>query len=221
MQKQEIREAIVKAAKKHCTLPPDDESSRELLAARIAEKLCRTFFDELTTAMTNSVRNFEMASKVATDPVSMHYYKGKYDAFNEVAERLRKEYDPAMQPLSSTESTRRLCEDIRRKKNEDVDNAFPENKYRCTENYQEILRIKKRVADGLEIYAKEGFELGRRFERRMNNTALVELLQDLLSEIGAPEEFNARAFADAFDKAFIPKNHRDRMENTDEAVGTE
>ncbi|MBP5724334.1 MAG: hypothetical protein J6X18_12280 [Bacteroidales bacterium] len=183
------------------------KKSDELTAVFIAKDLCQQFFNELTTAIKNSIQNFrgEITSSawdLAMDPTnhlarqSMDYYSGKRDAFYELSDRIKKEYGLATQILSyDTNKAYEMCEKIRHQKNEDVERIFPENNFRGRSTYIKVHRIKGQLADLLEAYGNYAFELGRKYEKH----GLAK--EDI-------EEYNPQELAKLCVESFIPEEYQ-------------
>ena len=106
-----------------------EDNSTERLALAIAERLYKQFYGELMTALTNSIKNFDSAIMYDDSREVKEYYKGKRDAFAEIAGRLEKEYRLAGQPFRSKEESLKLLksveEQIRVNKNKAVILAKP------------------------------------------------------------------------------------------------
>lgn len=182
--------------------------SDELTAVFMAKDLCQQFFNELTTAIKNSIRNFDSAiynagfellqnPKSTSARQTIDYYSGKKDAFVELSERFLKEYFLATQVLSNDiNKAYEMSEKIRQQKNEDIENIFPENNIRGRRIYMKVNRIKGQLSDLLEAYGNYAFELGRKYEKH-------ELKKEEI------EEYNPQEMAKLCIETFIPEEYQD------------
>lgn len=152
------------------------------LSVKLALKMYDTFAHELITALRNTSDIMGRMKWTSNCVQKISYYSGKEDAFGEIADRVMKEYGLAKMGLEclnevdsedfydTYEKNRQLIEyvidSIKRKKNEDVDRVFPEDRYRGSQFGREIIRKKGRIADMLEAYANEAFGIGVIAERK-------------------------------------------------------
>ncbi len=139
----------------------DYKMTEEQIAVKLAEKLYENFFNELMTAMKNSIKNFEGAMWSSCDGPAISYYQGKMHAFKEISERLVKEYNLVLNNQLNYDSVcQKMIDEIKYKKNEELDKVFPDYKYRGTRFGHIIMLLKGKLANLLEGYGSEGFRLG-------------------------------------------------------------
>ena len=181
--------------------------TNELTAVFIAKDLCHQFFNELTTAIKNSIRNFSSTIyqsdfEMIMDPTNrlakkrLDYYSGKRDAFYELSDIIENEYKLATQLLTyDFNKACEMSEKIRHQKNEDVEKIFPEKDFRGTSMYMKVLRMKRQLADLLEAYGNYAFELGRKYEKH----GLTK--EDI-------EEYNPQELAKLCVESFIPEEYQ-------------
>lgn len=148
-------------------LPEEKQGLAELNATKLALEMYETFASELITALTNIAGIKRALANVDYElqelqPGEVSYRKGQADAFEEIKERIAKEYTLAKQRMSypgGEEAIRR----IHNKKNIEVDKLLPENDIRCKYTYMKVSRFKRGLADLLEKFGVEGFILGKKF----------------------------------------------------------
>jgi len=208
-----------------------DEYNSYILAKAMYDR----FFNELMTAVVNSMENFKNA-QVKTKPdendidtlCGNWYYKGKADAFREIGDRLLKEKKLAEQDLVNSLKIRekmRECgnnedyvkfavkeklrddvyENIRRKKNDEAERILPESDFRFRKIYDKVVRMRAGIADLLEHYAVEGFRLGREFE-----ICKITLPNHTVSTLNDPDityDFDPKRFSDKCIETFIPEDY--------------
>lgn len=138
---------------------------------KLALDMYDDFFNQLTTAISNTLKNWTGAMLYAEDPRTGLYMRGKVDAFKEFLDRLEKERDLAKQEyqaLLDHEEFRSVHESIHFHKNNEVDKLLPNDKYRGRGplEWQIFHRFKGRIADLLEGYAQEGFNTGIRYMKK-------------------------------------------------------
>lgn len=149
----------------------------ELFAVKLAIAVYDRFFNELMTSFTNIIRNLNGARFQVPSAASQSYFTGKMQAFQEIAERIQKEYglsrsslDYYLKKYGDIVKDRKFScmtfqelDEIRMRKNDDVDKMLDANVYKGTQVYDYIERVKARIANHLEDYASEGFRLGMLF----------------------------------------------------------
>jgi len=194
----------------------------EEVAYKLAKELYDGFFNELMTAVTNSMNNFENAQRpvqpndVDSDTIrSNWYYQGKVDAFREIGKRLKKEHDLACQDLTNylnlekgdglDEKFEKAVKNtwiqfvnriIKEKKNTEVENILPYADYCGRRVADKVRRIKAGLANLLEYYSWEGFQLGRKYE---SDKIKIEDVQD----------FDPKKFSDKCIETFVPEDYQD------------
>lgn len=132
--------------------------------------ISRTFFNELTTATQNSIKNF---FGTQTEFHLKEYYEGKADAFMELSARIEKEYNLAEQyalDLAFQKSNFRLVKD------EDIERMLPMNsiQYRGIK-YAECMKYRKALSDLLTTYMQEGFRMGIRCANALKEEEIPEI----------------------------------------------
>lgn len=160
-------------------------------AMYMATEMYRRFFENLTTAITNSMKNFEGAcwTSALSDMRCSAYYAGKYDAFGEIAHRLEKERDIAMNTMSDED--RRAYESIDRRVRDDIEKLFPPKEWSGRVEWHKMMQLETAIGRLLETYAKEGFRLGKEISERGNGG----------------QEFNPEEVAKIFRDTFIPREY--------------
>lgn len=140
----------------------------EIKVAKLSLTMYDMFFNELTTAMGNTLHWWRQGQFSPSEGQTL-YYQGKVDAYREFLDRLEKERDLAKNSLEycvAYEDKDAIARSIKFHKNLEVDNLIPEEKYRGTREFDKILRFKGKIADLLEGYAHEGFQLGVRYVKQ-------------------------------------------------------
>ena len=171
----------------------DYETTDTQVAAELAEKLYEDFFNELMTALGNSVKNFEGAMRSTCDGNAISYYQGKMHAFNEISERLVKEYNLVLNnELRYNGNCERILQEIKNRKNLEVDGLIPEYKYRGSRFYDVAMRFKGKLADILESFSSKAFLLGLK-----------------LGKTGEPDKFNPVAFEQLCNDKFVGEKFMD------------
>lgn len=154
----------------------------------LALGLFKSFFNELTTATTNSIKNFEGAMWRNPGCVeSVSYYKGKMDAFEELSERIEKEYSLTVNNARCIDPK---CTSFQTVRDDDVERVFPEREWRCRYEYQQCMMHRRALADLLEAYMKEGFLMGCRYQQSQSEDDLefnpVELTEVCIDALVDP-----------------------------------
>ena len=212
----------------------EDTRIYELAAVQLALDMYKQFAQDLITALKNTSGLWNEAKWQSRDVQGLSYCAGKQDAFGEIAERVAKEYGLAMRGIGYLEqvydgtneegiNTRsrnldvvhNIFKKIGYRKNEDVDKMFPDEQYRGTGKFHEVLKLKGKVADLLENYAGEAFNLGRLTERKFGekvpNDLLVDEYNTLIDKLDKELPFNPKEFADMLCDQLIPSNYRDAL----------
>ena len=172
----------------------DYKMSDNQLAAELAEKLYEDFFNELMTALRNSVKNFESAMWSTRDVNAISYYQGKIHAFKEISERLVKEYNLVLNnELRYNGNCERILQEIKNRKNLEVDCLIPEYKYRGSRFYDLAMRFKGKLADLLEAFSSKAFLLGL----KLGNTRKPDKFDPVAFEQLCDEKFVGEQFMDA------------------------
>ena len=212
----------------------EDNRIYELAAVQLALDMYKQFAQDLITALKNTSGWCNEAKWQSRDVQGISYWAGKQDAFGEIAERVAKEYGLAMRGIGYLEqvydgtneegiNTRsrnldvvhNIFKKIKYKKNEDVDKMFPDEQYRGTGKFDQVMRAKGKVADLLENYASEAFNLGRLAERKFGENVpddlLVEEYNALIDKLDKELPFNPKEFADMLCEQLIPSDYRDAL----------
>lgn len=148
-------------------LPEEKRGLIELDATKLALEMYETFASELLTALTNIAGIKRALANVGYElqelqPGEVSYRKGQADAFEEIKERIAKEYRLAEQRMNINGGEDAL-KAIKSKKNIEVDCLIPENDIRGKYTYMKVSRFKRGLADLLERFGVEGFILGKKF----------------------------------------------------------
>lgn len=173
----------------------DYKMSDNQLATELAEKLYEDFFNELMTALENSVKNFESAMWSTCDGNAISYYQGKIHAFKEISRRLVKEYNLVLtNELKYNGNCERILQEIKNRKNLEVDCLIPEYKYRGSRFHSLVMRFKGKLADLLEAFSSKAFLLGLK-----------------LGKTGKPDKFNPVTFEQLCDEKFVGEEFMDAV----------
>lgn len=161
------------------------------VASFMASEMYKDFFNALMTAIGNSMKNFEGACwrSALSDMRGAAYYAGKYDAFGEISQRLKKEYELAKWPIDNhdDDALREIGERVRK----DVEKMFPQEEWHSRIEYNKMMRFERAMSELLESYAREGFRLGKE-----------------ISKYGhVAGDFNPEDFAELCRDTFIPKDY--------------
>jgi hypothetical protein len=173
----------------------DYKISDNQLAAELAEKLYENFFNELMTALENSVKNFESVMWSTCDGNAISYYQGKIHAFKEISKRLVKEYNLVLtNELKYNGNCERILQEIKNRKNLEVDCLIPFYKYRGSRFYDVAMRFRGKLADLLEAFSSKAFLLGLK-----------------LGKSGKPDKFNPVTFEQLCDENFVGEEFMDAV----------
>ena len=140
----------------------------EIKVAKLSLTMYDMFFNELTTAMGNTLHWWRQAQFSPNEGHTL-YYQGKVDAYREFLDRLEKERDLAKSSLEYGvlhEDMDTIARSIKFHKNIEVDDLLPDDKYRGTREYNRIQQLKGKIANLLEGYAHQGFQLGVRYMKK-------------------------------------------------------
>jgi hypothetical protein len=174
----------------------DYKMTEEQIAMKLAEKLYENFFNELMTALRNSVKNFENARWSTFDGNAISYYQGKMHAFKEISERLEKEYNLILNNQINYDSVcYKMIDEIKYRTDKELDTVFPDNKYRGTRFGHIFMFLKGKLANLLEGYFSEGFRLGVIFEK--NNKKETEKFDPVSFEKLCNETFIGEKYINA------------------------
>lgn len=132
---------------------------------KLALDMYDNFFEELMTVLTN-IRGFKMAiaarSSIEGSSIDDSYYRGQADAFGEIIERLEKEYMLARQPVTNVMNGMPMSvyKTLEEEKNSAAERLIPDNKYRGSIEYWPMMKFRGKIADLLEGFAAQGYEIG-------------------------------------------------------------
>ena len=135
-------------------------------AAKAAIEMYEGFVQELSTALFNTVKFARHAYDCSESSLDQRCLEARIEAFEEIIERVDKERQLARQELDyaiSSDDFYHISESIAFHKNLDCENLMPDNEMRGRPDFLKKLRFRGRIADLLEGYAQEGFNLGVRY----------------------------------------------------------
>lgn len=129
-------------------------------ATKIALQMHDNFFSEFVTAMANTAAWKKRIADVD------EFHKGYAAAFDEITERVKKEWELSRQPIVNFlngfgDDARHLFEE----KNWDLETLMPDSKLRGRENYWDAIKFRGKISDLIDKYIGTGFELGRKYEK--------------------------------------------------------
>ncbi len=150
----------------------------------LALEIYTCFFNELTTAVRNSIANFDGAIWQTLDVNAISYYMGKRDAFREIAERLQKEFGLA----ANYAHYHKFERDFKIARDADIEKVFPSDDTRGRFNYNVIVRHQRALADLLEHYFLEGYGIGSAIKEGKNFKAFNpdEFTKDCIEHLVDP-----------------------------------
>lgn len=150
-------------------LTEEQEGLKKLNATKLALEMYETFASELITALTN-IAGIKRAlgnkgyEQQQLNPSEVHYYNGQADAFEEIKERIAKEYTLAKQRMTY-QGGMDAFKAINQKKNIEVDTLIPDNDIRGKHTYMKVSRFKRGLANLLERFGVEGFIMGEKYHK--------------------------------------------------------
>ena len=161
-------------------------------AVKFAFDLFDQFAKELITALGNTAKNKRgaarqaMMSAVFSNADMKEVAKLEYQAetFDEIKDRIIKEYGLIMQPIEYNWSIEEIFNKMKISKNLDVDNLLNEDKYRGRNDYHRLKVFKGKLADMLEHYACSSFDLGVKYkEMKDNGEDVTDFKNMVISEL--------------------------------------
>lgn len=170
-------------------------------AVKFAFDLFDQFAKELITALGNTAknkkgaaRNIEMNAALSGTwnsekmmQVRNLDYEG--DVFNEIKDRIIKEYTLIMQPIEYNWSIDEIFSEMKMWKNLDVDTLLNEDKYRGRNDYHRLMVFKGKLADMLEHYACSSFDLGVKYKEMKDKGENISTFKDVVTnELGKLEK---------------------------------
>lgn len=171
-------------------------------AVKFAFDLFDQFAKELITALGNTAKNKKDAARnIELNAVlggtwnseklmQVRNLEYEGDVFNEIKDRIHKEYALIMQPIEYNWPIDEIYNKMKMSKNIDVDTLINEDKYRGRNDFHKLMVFKSKLADMLEHYACSSFDLGVRYkgmkDKGENIQSFKELVIDELGKIEKP-----------------------------------
>lgn len=170
-------------------------------AVKFAFDLFDQFAKELITALGNTAKNKKDAARnielngalggtwnsEKLMQVRNLDYEG--DVFNEIKDRILKEYALIRQPIEYNWSIDEIYRKIKISKNIDVDTLLNEDKYRGRNDYHRLMVFKGKLADMLEHYACSSFDLGVKYKEMKDKGENISTFKDVVTnELGKIEK---------------------------------
>jgi hypothetical protein len=148
--------------------------SQKAEGVHLALNMYDNFFKELVTALTNikGIKEAIATRAMLNDyPKETSYYNGQVNAFQEVLERLEKEHTLARQPVVNYLNGMPLSvyKTLKDEKNAAAEKLIPDDKYRGTKEYWEMMKFRGKIADLFEGFMGRGFELGVKYATKDDN----------------------------------------------------
>ena len=160
-------------------LSPKEKREATILALEMYEN----FASELITALTN-IKGIKEALYVRADidlqPKEKTYYQGQKDAFEEVVNRVAKEYRLARQKADYYKYDEDVFREIGHVKNHAVDKLITENSIRGKYKYPKVHLFKGKLADLLEGFSNQGFILGEKYRDAKSVEEKRKLINDFI-----------------------------------------
>lgn len=170
-------------------------------AVKFAFDLFDQFAKELITALGNTAKNKKDAARNIELNAALGGtwnseklmqvrnldYEG--DVFNEIKDRILKEYALIRQPIEYNWSIDEIYRKIKISKNIDVDTLLNEDKYRGRNDYHRLMVFKGKLADMLEHYACSSFDLGVKYKEMKDKGENISTFKDVVTnELGKIEK---------------------------------
>lgn len=154
-------------------------------AVKFAFDLFDQFAKELITALVNTAimkRAAVMQNMMSPNANMKELAKieAEADAFDEIKDRIIKEYTLIMQPIEYNWSIDEIFSKMKMWKNLDVDTLLNEDKYRGRNDYHKLMVFKGKLADMLEHYACSSFDLGVRYKEMKDKGENVSTFKDVV-----------------------------------------
>lgn len=128
----------------------------------LAEKMYELFVKELLTATANIAKNNAYCEAFSKDGESVMYCRGKKDAFQEIHDRILKEYELAKNHYSRTPAD--VQKNMEKIKNQIMENVFPWEKARGN---RELERKCRSLNNAMCEAMATAFEIGRRYQNTL------------------------------------------------------
>ena len=160
-------------------------------AVKFAFDLFDQFAKELITALGNTAKN-KMGAAMSlrfSDNRKYNELLAQANAFDEIKDKIYKEYTLIMQPTESSWSIDEIFSKMKMSKNLDVDTLLNEDKYRGKYDYHKLMMFKSKLADMLEHYACSSFDLGVKYKEMKDKGENVSTFKDVvIDELGKIEK---------------------------------
>jgi hypothetical protein len=170
-------------------------------AVKFAFNLFDQFAKELITALGNTAKNKKCAARnIEMNAALGGTWNGEKmmevrnldyegDVFNEIKDRIHKEYTSIMQPIEYNWPIDEIFSKMKMSKNVDVDTLINENKYRGRNDFHKLMVFKGKLADMLEHYACSSFDLGVKYKEMKDKGENVSTFKDVVTnELGKFEK---------------------------------
>lgn len=160
-------------------LNPKEKREATILALEMYER----FASELITCLTNikGIKEVLYArADIDLQPKEKIYYQGQKDAFEEVVDRVTKEYRLARQKADYYKYDEQVFKDIRISKNHDVEKLINEDSIHGKYQYFKAHQFKGKLADLLEAYGIQGFILGEKYRDAKSVEEERKLINDFI-----------------------------------------
>lgn len=158
-------------------------------AVKFAFDLFDQFAKELITALGNTakLKRNTVRQTVFTNANMKELAKieAEADAFDEIKDRIIKEYTLIMQPIEYNYPIDEIFSEMKISKNDDVDTLLNEGKYRGRNDYHKLMVFKSKLADMLEHYACSSFDLGVKYKEMKDKGENISTFKDVvINELG-------------------------------------
>lgn len=158
-------------------------------AVKFAFDLFDQFAKELITALGNTAKmkraavmqNMMSAVFTNVNLKELAKIEAEADAFDEIKDRIIKEYTLIMQPIEYNWSIDEIFSKMKMWKNDDVDTLINEDKYRGRNDYHKLMVFKRKLADMLEHYACSSFDLGVKYKEMKDKGENVSTFKDVVT----------------------------------------
>jgi len=161
-------------------------------AVKFAFDLFDQFAKELITALGNTAKNKKDAARNielnadlggtwnSEKMMQVRNLEYEGDVFNEIKDRIHKEYALIMQPIEYNWPIDEIYRKIKISKNIDVDTLLNEDKYIGRGNYEKLRSFKVKLANMLEHYACTSFDLGYKLSEMENKDEDIRNFDELV-----------------------------------------
>lgn len=160
-------------------ISPKEKREATILALEMYEN----FASQLITCLTN-IKGIKQVLYYRDDIdlrlQEKNYYRGQKDAFEEVVDRVTKEYRLAQQKADYYKYDEQVFNEIRTSKNHDVEKLIYEDSIRGKYQNFKIHQFKGKLADLLEAYGCQGFILGEKYRDAKSVDEERKLINDFI-----------------------------------------